>query len=28
MKALDDALAPNKVSGPRYGARMMSMIDR
>jgi aryl-alcohol dehydrogenase-like predicted oxidoreductase len=28
MKALDDALAPNKVSGPRYGARMMSMVDR
>jgi len=28
MKALDDALAPNKVSGPRYGARGMSMIDR
>ena len=28
MKALDDALAPGKVSGPRYGATMMSMIDR
>jgi aryl-alcohol dehydrogenase-like predicted oxidoreductase len=28
MKALDDALAPNKVSGPRYGAGMMSMVDR
>src|SRR6202166_5166592 len=28
MKALDDALAPNKVSGPRYGATMLSMIDR
>jgi aryl-alcohol dehydrogenase-like predicted oxidoreductase len=28
MKALDDALAPNKVSGPRYGATMMSMVDR
>jgi aryl-alcohol dehydrogenase-like predicted oxidoreductase len=28
MKALDDALAPSRVSGPRYGARMLSMIDR
>src|ERR1700730_15813535 len=28
MKALDDALAPNKISGPRYGATMLSMIDR
>jgi len=28
MKALDDALAPSRVSGPRYGASMMSMIDR
>jgi aryl-alcohol dehydrogenase-like predicted oxidoreductase len=28
MKALDDALAPNKVSGPRYGAAAMAMIDR
>jgi aryl-alcohol dehydrogenase-like predicted oxidoreductase len=28
MKALDDALAPSRVSGPRYGATMMSMIDR
>jgi aryl-alcohol dehydrogenase-like predicted oxidoreductase len=28
MKALDEALAPNKVSGPRYGAAMMSMVDR
>jgi aryl-alcohol dehydrogenase-like predicted oxidoreductase len=28
MKALDDALAPNKVSGPRYGAAYMAMIDR
>ena len=28
MKALDDALAPNKVSGPRYSASRMSMIDR
>ena len=28
MKALDDALAPGRVSGPRYTATMMSMIDR
>jgi aryl-alcohol dehydrogenase-like predicted oxidoreductase len=28
MKALDDALAPNKVSGPRYTAARMSMVDR
>jgi aryl-alcohol dehydrogenase-like predicted oxidoreductase len=28
MKALDDALAPDKISGPRYGERMMSMVDR
>jgi len=28
MKALDEALAPAKVSGPRYGETMMSMVDR
>jgi aryl-alcohol dehydrogenase-like predicted oxidoreductase len=28
MAALDDALAPDKVSGPRYSAAMMSMVDR
>ncbi|HEX3984594.1 MAG TPA: aldo/keto reductase [Acidisoma sp.] len=28
MAALDDALAPEKVSGPRYGERMMAMVDR
>jgi aryl-alcohol dehydrogenase-like predicted oxidoreductase len=28
MQALDDALAPNRVSGLRYGERGMSMIDR
>jgi aryl-alcohol dehydrogenase-like predicted oxidoreductase len=28
MKTLDDALAPSKVSGPRYGATMMSLVDR
>jgi aryl-alcohol dehydrogenase-like predicted oxidoreductase len=28
MQALDDALAPAKVSGPRYGEAMMSMVDR
>jgi aryl-alcohol dehydrogenase-like predicted oxidoreductase len=25
---LDEALAPGKIAGPRYGARMMSSIDR
>ncbi|MEI9986529.1 MAG: aldo/keto reductase [Aliidongia sp.] len=28
MKALDDALAPERVSGPRYGETMMAMVDR
>jgi aryl-alcohol dehydrogenase-like predicted oxidoreductase len=28
MLALDDALAPDKIAGPRYTARMMAMIDR
>ncbi|PZV34584.1 aldo/keto reductase [Mesorhizobium kowhaii] len=28
MAALDEALAPGKVSGPRYGERTMVMIDR
>jgi len=28
MKALDDALAPDKISGPRYGKAMMAMVDR
>ena len=28
MKVLDEALAPNKVSGPRYGTDMMAMVDR
>ena len=28
VKALDDALAPEKVSGPRYGEKMMAMVDR
>jgi aryl-alcohol dehydrogenase-like predicted oxidoreductase len=28
IKELDDALAPGKISGPRYGERMMAMIDR
>jgi aryl-alcohol dehydrogenase-like predicted oxidoreductase len=28
IKALDEALAPSKVSGPRYGEEMMSMVDR
>ena len=28
MRTLDDALAPGKVSGPRYGQNMMSLVDR
>ncbi|RUW63223.1 aldo/keto reductase [Mesorhizobium sp. M7A.F.Ca.US.008.03.1.1] len=28
MAALDDALAPGKISGPRYGDRGMAMVDR
>jgi aryl-alcohol dehydrogenase-like predicted oxidoreductase len=28
MKALDAALAPDKISGPRYGEKMMAMVDR
>lgn len=28
MATLDDALAPGKVSGPRYGERMMALVDR
>jgi aryl-alcohol dehydrogenase-like predicted oxidoreductase len=28
MTTLDDALAPHKISGPRYGKAMMSMVDR
>ena len=28
MQALDDALAAGKVSGPRYGEAMMSLVDR
>jgi aryl-alcohol dehydrogenase-like predicted oxidoreductase len=28
MAALDDVLSPDKVSGPRYGEAMMSMVDR
>jgi aryl-alcohol dehydrogenase-like predicted oxidoreductase len=28
MKRLDDALAPEKISGPRYGARNMATVDR
>jgi aryl-alcohol dehydrogenase-like predicted oxidoreductase len=28
MKALDDALAPGNIAGPRYSATMMSMVDR
>ena len=28
MAALDEALAPGKISGPRYGKRGMAMLDR
>jgi aryl-alcohol dehydrogenase-like predicted oxidoreductase len=28
MKALDDALAPDRISGPRYNPRMMATVDR
>lgn len=28
MQALDEALAPGKVKGPRYGEVMMGMVDR
>jgi len=28
IKALDEALAPDKVAGPRYGEQMMAMVDR
>jgi aryl-alcohol dehydrogenase-like predicted oxidoreductase len=28
MKTLDDAMAPEKISGPRYGEKMLAMVDR
>jgi aryl-alcohol dehydrogenase-like predicted oxidoreductase len=28
MMALDEALAPEKIAGPRYGDAMMAMVDR
>jgi aryl-alcohol dehydrogenase-like predicted oxidoreductase len=28
MAALDEALAPEKIAGPRYGEAMMAMVDR
>ncbi|WP_233843395.1 aldo/keto reductase [Dyella sp. 2HG41-7] len=28
MQTLDDALAPGKISGPRYNERMMALVDR
>jgi aryl-alcohol dehydrogenase-like predicted oxidoreductase len=28
LKALDEALPPGKVSGPRYGEKMMALVDR
>lgn len=28
LKALDEALSPGKTSGPRYGEKMMALVDR
>jgi hypothetical protein len=28
MKTLDDALAPDKISGPRYAPWVMATVDR
>jgi aryl-alcohol dehydrogenase-like predicted oxidoreductase len=28
LQALDEALAPERVAGPRYGERGMSLLDR
>jgi hypothetical protein len=28
MSALDAALAPEKVAGPRYSAKQMAQVDR
>lgn len=28
MKSLNDALAPDKIAGPRYGEKMLAMVDR
>jgi aryl-alcohol dehydrogenase-like predicted oxidoreductase len=28
VKGLDEALAPGKIAGPRYGEKMMSLVDR
>ena len=28
MKALDEALSPDRIAGPRYGEAMMAMVDR
>jgi aryl-alcohol dehydrogenase-like predicted oxidoreductase len=28
MKTLDEALAPEKISGPRYSEKMMALVDR
>ena len=28
MKALDDALPPGKTSGPRYGGKLMALVNR
>jgi len=28
MAALDEALAPGKIAGPRYGEKAMAQVDR
>jgi hypothetical protein len=28
MSALESALAPEKISGPRYGEKQMAQVDR
>jgi hypothetical protein len=28
MRALDDALAPGKIAGPRHSERMIATVDR
>jgi len=28
LSALDEALSPNKIAGPRYNPTMMSLVDR
>lgn len=28
MRRLDESLAPDKIAGPRYGAKAMAQVDR